>query len=463
MRATRDLRHGAARAAGARGFVLVGVVMFVLALTILGLSLYAISGYEGQFLTDTQAEEQALFRAEGGMALAQSLLSVSPYKLDQSHFAEDYEGIVRATAWQRTSAGLLDSTSYLDWSKNVVLRVSTRVGNQTKVVQQEFSPQQRYSPYRRLFTARLIEYTSRDGSNFNRANSAHLNGPRQAVWQYVRNASDTSWVRDVYWDSGRPMLTVETPTPDVAGYFSSNFTGADSAAYPDNSGGEHRVVLDAGSDVATRAFRNPRIAPNAANLDLADCYGFYCTSELKVEVRGTCVWMAPDGIRFDNRVTFKRASGANANPTLIIVTGPNGRDLNFGDYRDVGLWFFDDGVKVEGGVRVIIVSSGHVRLEVAEQGGGGGGGFAHPGGMDPPGGGGGGGGTSYEFTLPFLNVFADHITMMGPRQQDGEMNLAYSSTMDALIDDLVARGVLPVASGQAAGGFTPVADSWRTP
>lgn len=448
--------------APARGFVLVGVVMFVLALTILGLSLYAISGYEGQFLSDTQAEEQALFRAEGGMALAQALLQVPPYSLAQSHYAEGYEGIVRATAWQIKNS-LPDSTGSLDWSKNVFLRISTRVGSQTKVVEQEFAPQQRYSPYRRLFTARVIEYTPRDGSNRPRTNSAHLNGPRQAVWQYVRNSADTSWVRDLYWDSGRPMLTVETPSPDVAGYFSSNFAGADSAAYPDNSGGEHRVLLDAGSDVATRAFRNPRIAPNAANLDLADCYGFYCTSELKVEVRGTCVWMAPDGIRFDNRVTFKRASGANANPTLIIVTGPNGRDLNFGDYRDVGLWFFDDGVTVEGGVRVIIVSSGHVRLEVAEQGGGGGGGFAHPGGMDPPGGGGGGGGGSYEFTLPFLNIFADHITMMGPRPQDGRMDLTYNVVMDALIDDLVSRGVLPVANGVAAGGFTPVADSWRTP
>ena len=37
------------------------------------------------------------------------------------------------------------------------------------------------------------------------------------------------------------------------------------------------------------------------------------------------------------------------------------------------------------------------------------------------------------------------------------------SGMDALIDDLVSRGVLPTASGQAAGGFTPVAGSWRSP
>ena len=445
-----------------RGFVLVGVVMFVLALTILGLSLYAISGYEGQFLTDTQAEEQALFRAEGGMALAQALLQVPPYYLRYSRFAEGYEGVERAIAWQERTAGVYDSTGTLDWTKEVTLRISTRVGNQTKVVEQKFMPQQRYSPYRRLFTARLIDYTARDGSNRNRTNSTHLNGPRQAVWQYVRNASDTSWVRDLNWDSGRPMLTVETPSPDVAGYFSTYFAAADSAPYPQNGSGEHRIVFDAGSDVGTKVFRNPRTALNALGAAAALCYGFYCTSELNVEVRGTCVWMAPTGIRFDNHVTFKRASGAGANPTIIIVTGPNGLDQNYGDYRDVGLWFFDNGVKVEDNVRVILVSSGHVRLEVAEQsGGGGGGGMANPGGGDPPGGGGGGG--SFDVSLPFLNIFADHITLMGPRQQDGRMDLAYNSAMDALIDDLVARGVLPVANGVAAGGFTPVAGSWRVP
>ena len=205
MRARTGMGRGTH--AGERGFVLVGVVMFVLALTILGLSLYAISGYEGQFLTDTQAEEQALFRAEGGMAMAQSLLQVPPYSLTQSHYAEGYEGVERATAWQIRNS-LPDSTGNIDWTKNIFLRISTRVGNQTRVVEQEFTPQQRYSPYRRLFTAREIDYTPADGDGRNRTDSAHLNGPRQAVWQWVQNSSDTSWVRDVNWDSGRPMLTV---------------------------------------------------------------------------------------------------------------------------------------------------------------------------------------------------------------------------------------------------------------
>ncbi len=52
-----------------RGFVLVAVVMFVLALTILGFSLYGLSSYEGQFLSRSLATQQSLYRAEGGQEL----------------------------------------------------------------------------------------------------------------------------------------------------------------------------------------------------------------------------------------------------------------------------------------------------------------------------------------------------------------------------------------------------------
>lgn len=424
-----------------RGFVLVGVVMFVLALTILGLSLYAISGYEGQFLTDTQGEEQALFRAEGGMAMAQALLAVTPYRLDQSHYAEGYEGVVRATAWQIKN-GLPDSTGALDWSKHVFLRVSTAVGGQARVVEAEFTPSQRYSPYKRLFTATTsIDYTDHDIGHHSRVGSTELSG---SVWQYVQNASDTAWVSDVDWHVGRPMLTVEAPSPDVSGFLSAHLGTAAAPAYPDSGGGIHTVRFDAGSDVALAYFLSPPKQKSTNLLPAGPDYEFYVTPELRVEVRGICVWLAQKGIRFDNRVTFKRASGGGGNPTLVIVAAPNGTDMNYGDYRDMALWFFDQGVRVEDGVRVFIVSNGHVRLEVASSGGGGGG--------------------NLDFDLPFTNIFADEITLMGPRPHNGDtMDLTYSASMDALVDELISRGALPGVSGLASGGFAMVPGTWRQP
>ncbi len=50
-----------------RGFVLVGVVMFVLALTILGLSVFSLSSYEAQFLRHSHDEVQAFNDAMGGL------------------------------------------------------------------------------------------------------------------------------------------------------------------------------------------------------------------------------------------------------------------------------------------------------------------------------------------------------------------------------------------------------------
>ncbi len=433
------------RAPTSRGFVLVGVVMFVLALTILGLSLFALSGYEGEFLADTHSEEQALFRAEGGMALAQALLSVPPYQLTQSHAAEDTESVVRATAWQ-DRGGSLDSTGTLDWSKDVFLRVTTQVGSQSRVVEQRFSPQQHYSPYKRLFTARAIHYTEFDASHHSRAGSTDLSGTREAIWQWVQAASDTAWIDDgnVRWYSGRPMLTVEAPTPNLTDYFAAFYATSDSADYRDNTRNLHELRFDAGSDAATRFLHSPSKSASALLADPARHYDFYCTKSIDIEVRGTCVWMAPTGIRFDNFVTFQRAPGAHQAPTLVIVTGPNSQHIDgYGDYRDVGLWFFDGGVRVEDDVRLILVSSGGVRVEMANSNGGGGG-------YD-------------DIRMPHLNIFADHLRMMGPRPHYGEMDLGYTSSMDALMDDLVSRGVLPTATGQAAGGFTPVAGTWRLP
>lgn len=123
------------------------------------------------------------------------------------------------------------------------------------------------------------------------------------------------------------------------------------------------------------------------------------------------------------------------------MTGPNGTHVESpDDYRDVGLWFFDQGMRVEDDVNVILVSSGHVRMEIAAQGGGG-----------------------LNFDMPDLNVYADRITLMGPRPFSGIMRLTHPAAMDAVIEDLTTRGALPAATGTATGGFAMVPGTWRQP
>ena len=90
-----------------RGFILVGVVTFMLALTILGLSLFALSSYEAQFFFASASREQSLQRAESGMELVKALIS-STALLQDAHKAEGQYGITHAMAYQWRSGVLND-------------------------------------------------------------------------------------------------------------------------------------------------------------------------------------------------------------------------------------------------------------------------------------------------------------------------------------------------------------------
>lgn len=275
------------------------------------------------------------------------------------------------------------------------------------------------SPYARLFTAATrIRCTDHDANNRSRVGSTSLMGP---IWQPVSAASDTAWLSSVNWESDWPLQTTPAPAPDVPGFLSLHYGASFVAHYADSGGGDHRIRFDAGSDSALRYFRSPPTARSAWQMFIGAHYDFYCVAQLNLEIRGVAVWMAPRGIRFDNRVTIRKAAGALEAPTLVVVTEPNGTDTNFGDYRDVGLWFFDQGVAIEDGVRVLLVSSGHVRMEIASVG--------EPG--------------TLHFLAPDLGVLADRITLMGPRPGDGVMTLAHPTPMDSVADHLVQLGALP--------------------
>ena len=94
-----------------RGFILVGVVTFMLALTILGLSLFALSTYEAQFFYSSAAREQSLQNSESGMEVVKALLDAAPAQLQVAHLAEGQSGITRAIAFQQRSASAADTTS----------------------------------------------------------------------------------------------------------------------------------------------------------------------------------------------------------------------------------------------------------------------------------------------------------------------------------------------------------------
>lgn len=456
-----------------RGFVLVGVVMFVLALTILGLSLYGLSSYEGQFLTDTQCEEQAVMRAEGGIEMVQALISMPPYRLSQAKLAEGKEGIAYAKAWQVWNSAN-DSTKVMNWSDSVYVVVGANVNGVRRSVSGIYRPTFHLNPYKRLIaTPTPIFYNTTDKDGFSRIGSTTFRG---SVWQTVAAPADTVWTSCVSWPSGRPMVTEPAPTPNLTAFLSQYYATATIASYPVSDNSDNRIVLDAGSSSALKYFRCPATSNYSKNYDHWMDYDFVVHPKLEIRVRGTAVWMVQAGMRFNNEVSVVAIGSEPAN--LIIVTGPNGRHIEGAgggpdDYRNVGLWCFGLGrISATENVRVFLVSSGMVRIEKFASGsGGGGGGEGRPNGggagTDPPGGGSGAG--AYDIAFPFLNIFAQSLWLMGPLPAKGTMRLTYSSTaseatmMDALVDDLLSRGALPPVPGAAGGAFTLLPGSWRQP
>ncbi len=146
MRAPRVLPC-AVDAPQSEGFVLVGVVIFVMALTILGLSVFSLSSYEAQFMRQAMQEQQAYNDAMSGFERAKYMLTVSPYRLEsvQSNLPA---GVDSTIAWQ---AG--NTAGPVSWGGQVMLRVRASRGNSTQAYVAWFVPELREDQYKRLITS----------------------------------------------------------------------------------------------------------------------------------------------------------------------------------------------------------------------------------------------------------------------------------------------------------------------
>src|SRR5438128_1554566 len=122
------------------GFVLIGVIMFVLALTILGLSLFSLSGYEVAFLGSSLDDTRAFYDALGGIDRAKFCMAESQLQtLADVKNGLPIEGVVYARA---RYVGTDDSTSAVLWdgTKKVEIRVVAVENKARRVVEAQFTP-----------------------------------------------------------------------------------------------------------------------------------------------------------------------------------------------------------------------------------------------------------------------------------------------------------------------------------
>lgn len=411
------------------GFVLIGVVMFVLALTILGLSLFSLSSYEGQFMNRSLDETRAFYLAQGGLERAKAVLAVPSGRLEDVKLSLPYEGVSYAVASQRRSAAVVDTTGPLDWSGDTVtVRVLARLGRSSRMLEAQFRPESNQNYYKRLFTLSgtdpldmIAQLHGGPGGGTDRT-KPRLSGQ---VWS---RSDSTTWLPNVDWPS-RPWLKRDPlPDPDIAGFLAGH-APTDTCIWEDST--SNLVTIRMEKTPGTSGFFWD---PLHGDPDHAGQYFNYTKASI-FKVQGTAVLLLPAGMRMDARV---RIEGSGPNPTLVIVAGPNG--VEPGD-ADAGIWFFG-GLEVDPAVNLVLVTNGRVKLEYFNN--------------DDP--------SWTNNTLANVSIFARRLFLLGPKDVGGSskhLDLRHPSTMDAVIDGLLSDGALPNATGGGNGQLALIRGTWR--
>jgi hypothetical protein len=412
-----------------RGFVLVGVVMMVLALTIIGISLYSLSGYESQFYGRTYADRVSLYRASGGIEIVKRLISKpigSPagYRLSNAHLAEGREGIVSAVAWQE---GPLDSTGDVDWNKDVHIKVAVDVWGTTRTVQGLYRGNQQQNPYHFVFTCSGPIDTQVENNNL----PLVLGGQ---VWQTIHSASDTAWTDALDRRSNMSFATGDAPSPLVASYIATHAAGDAPVKTPnpdDDLFPNFTLTMDATGAPGGIRYFTAYTDSHTVSKGYLPLFDVFSERTVILRVGGTAVWVVPRGFRFVGEFHVEKIGTGQT--TLIIVVGQNGR---MPGSTAVGAWF-DKGIRIwpnGNEVSVFLVSQGTARIDDIN--------------------------VQEDIFANSISVFADKIEFQGPPYNlpRRNMNLIYPNSMKALATSL--GNVLPGYTGQSASQFVLRAGTW---
>lgn len=334
----RSPRHGEA------GFVLIGVVIFVLALTIIGISLFSLSSYEAQFLQRSIDCEQAFQSAVGcGLERARFVLALPGAILDSVQTSLP-PGVVRTVAIQGE-----DSTGTIDWGINadsILIRVTAgRVGAQ-RMVEACFRPMLTQNYYSKLVTVGggiEVWPAGPIPRQTDRSNTVFLGG---AVWE-SSGMPTNAWTSILAAGPDSIRTIPLAPIPDTDACFAQHYAASQLARLIPGTPPEYELS-DGGSGV--RYYRSPGGNPNYSLFEPFD-------GDIPIRVRGLAVWLFPNGVRFDYRPTISGIGPPGEN-CLVIVAGPTGPSADPDD-PDAGIWFAG-GLDTQ--IPVVLVSSGKVLI-----------------------------------------------------------------------------------------------------
>jgi len=373
------------RADSEAGFILPGVVMFVVVLTILGFSLFALSGYESQFMSRSLDQADAFYAANGAIDRARFLLTSQPYPALLSRVSAGNLGpdIPYARALQEA-----DSQGIVLPNKVVTIRVMAEKDSVRRMLEAKFVPVPQ--PYDNLFNMTATDrglYLSPQGAAYARR-QVQLVG---TVWQTYHglippNAHD-------YWDdifgatgmaSGSAIDTqfVSVPVAQVQTFLSPARLAA---ATPVNPDAQNRVYLQPGP--GNIGFYKTLKSSGDWSLDLQG-------QDPTIHVDGIAVWMFDSGFRSQKTVHVI----GDANDMLVLVAKETNDPLvTYGD-TDQGFIFVRGFISAN--VPVIMVSDGYVAIDSEPNGG-------------------------TVSSVPWLSVYAHFAYIVGPQPGAGANSTFY--------------------------------------
>lgn len=406
------------------GFLLVGVVILILALTILGLSLFSLSSYESQFLTHSVDDLQAFQTASGGIERAKYILIRTGQLADvRNNLPPGVDSLIAG----QDQGGVFTMNGPVNWdapTHRVFIRARATSRGSIRTMQAWFDPGKGTDYYRRLATVSdtidVVHNGGDDGttgtyplkhSDVLRWGQDYLSGP------VCYGRGNVDWYPHL---AGNPTSAtpLSAPVPDVGSYIT---THADQAT-PITQGSGPIWNLGTSLNQSTPTFYKS-IVPQATPFSIHE------PGSATINVKGTVVWMFNKGF-FVNDELVIRGDPTDGPDVLILAGQANSDDPNY----PMGLWF-------KGGVSstncaLVLASDNEVRIEHFQN-------------FDGP-----------NTNVPQLSIYAKSAWILGPIPGAAKLILSHDGAMDNVIDFLnTLDDVLP--SQGAKNSLTLVAGSWQ--
>ena len=442
-----------------RGFALMGAVMFVLVLTILALSLFSLSSFEGQFMRDSMDRSAAYNAALGGLERARFALGRMNSKLSVTD-GLPRDSVIYAVAWQNG-----DSTSEVVWSgpnaNDVTIRVKARYGGEVRFLEATYAADQNRSFYRNLMTLShptqglFVFRVDPDGNEPNEFNSKATRLLPSWVNQNALNSPDlifpidwnstASPPRDGYTAPGPGTIQLKyggVQDPLVAPYIALHSQAPGTSTITEQPGSNPYILNALNDPDSIKFFRTP--GPDGDwSLDLNKDDNV----QPRFQVSGTVVWMFPQGLRVDHQLQVVGSGRPQPNNDMLVLVG--GAQNGDPQFSGAGIALLSSIEPTT--VPVILISDGNVLLYQRDFGSG------------------QWNDDNISSGIECLSIYARRALIMGPDangvydSSGPKMILGHPETHpgNAIIDRLVEMGLLPNTQGVIKGKLSPVAGTWR--